>query len=1356
MKKTKLLVLIILFFSLSKVFSLEVNFEHIGAKEGLSQISVLSIYQDKLGYMWFGTREGLNRYDGQNIKTFYSKEEDESGLSSNIINTICGNEEFLFIHCGYHHLVSYNIKTNQFKIIDNNCQHIGQGKDCLWFSSKNELKYINYSSKEIKNFYTIPDNMEINCVFEASNKKIYIGTENGLCILDENKIFNQFLEGNVISCVYEDSKQNIWVGTSGNGAYKMNRNGMIKNYSASPNKTNSSLSNNVIRSFCEDNFGQMWIATFYGLNCMIPETDQIFIYQNTKNKPTELSHNSIYSLYKDKQGTIWIGTYYGGVNYHNPEDNIYTYYYPDPEDKKTVNFPIIGKITEDKNHNLWICTEGGGLNFFDREKKEFHCYKAGEKNGLSHDNLKCVWYNKNNNRLYVGTYMGGLNVLDIDKQQFKYFTTTTSEKLPSDIIETVFPYKNKLVIFTQKGIVQLDLQTEKIEPFFKDPRVEEQIKMNNISGLYIDSKENLWLPLTEGGVYRYDLKNGKLDLYTHMFHKEKTIGRHMISCIYETKDGCLLFATLGSGLFEFLPDKNNFERYTAVEKGFLSDFVNYITETNNGYIFLSTNKGINLLDKDRKSQYSISKENGFPLKEISPECGACITENGEIFVGGSSGMVSFFENQINYTTKDYHLFFSDLYINNRLQTVVENNSIIKETLPYLKKLWLKHDQTNIVIEFASSNYLKLNKVPFEYKLTGFDKDWIPLKDQSIRYSNLSPGKYTLEVREILKNISNKELKSIYMDIQVVPPFYASPLAFCIYALLVILILWSIIHLNKMKIKLKTSLEYEIRENNRIQELNQIKLQFFTNISHEFRTPITLILGQIESILQIEDISLHIQKKMVKIQKNASHLLALISELLDFRKQERDMLELKVKEMNIVDFTKQVFNSFNDLAEKKQIEYTFFSSENKILVWFDPVQMQKVLYNLLSNAFKYSEDKTSIMVKVEKKHSNEVLISVIDSGIGISEEDLPKIFERFYQGKNIDPFHQTGTGIGLALSKGIVELHHGTISVQNNQDKGSTFKVSLRTSSDHFTSEEKNSQSDSDWDFFKKSGLPELLFFEEIKRSHLTEHSSSSEATILIVEDNEDLLNFLDEIFSPIYHVETAKDGFEALEKVANMQPDIVLSDIMMPKMSGKEMCAKLKSNFETSHIPVVLITADMSEEQNLEGLMAGADDYITKPFNVKALISRCNNLVLSQKRLKERYSKQVGDTPVVIATNKRDQELLNQATEVVLKYIDDPEFNVNIFAIEMALGRSRLYLKIKGLTGMTPNEFILNIRLKKAASLLLTEPELNVSDITYRLGFNTPRYFSKCFKDLFGISPLNYRKKKEDEDMKDHVDLDEN
>ncbi len=1328
----KLFIFCLLIFLAENLISTNVNFEHIGVADGLSQTSVFSIYQDDLGYMWFGTQEGLNRYDGKNIKIILSGEDEKTGLTSNIINSIHGKLDKLYILCGYNQVVEYDTKKDKFRAISQQSQHIFAGKDNLMISSRNILQRMNYDTETISDYYKIDDRLEITCIFESNNNNIYLGTENGLCIIDKNKSRSQLIGGSYITSVIEDSKQNIWVGTSGDGVFKINRYGKIDKYS-SKNKSNLTLSNNIIRAICEDDFGRIWIGTFSGLNCIFPETGYTVVYENKTNKSTELAHNSVFSLFKDSQGTIWIGTFYGGVNFHNPEFSVFTYFFSN-DNGSGVSFPVVGRMTEDNDNNLWICTEGGGLNFFNRKNNTFKYYNV-ENSGLSHNNAKCIWYNKFNNKLYIGTHLGGLNIFDIKNNTFKVLRAIPrSYSLPDDIVNEIIPYKDKLVIFTHKGIVQMDLSSEKIEPFFENSEFEKLVKSVYTTSMFIDSKENVWICLTEGGVLRYDLKNKSFKRY---IRTSSNIGRHAIYDIYETTSGSLLFSTLGSGLFEYIPSKDDFKRYSAEQNGLLSNFIYQITETKLGHILLLTNNGVNILNKDKVGLYILNSNTGFPLEKINSECGVCVMDDGEIFIGGNNGMTSFYESQLNHRPINYKLFFSELYVNNKLVSPAINNDVLSYSLPYVNSIRLKHNQTNLLIQFTTSNYIKLNPKTFEYKLIGIDETWIPTESQNIRYSNLKPGKYKLIVRDKADEIG----KEITMDIRVLPPIYASTVAFLFYFLLLSLTIWVLLRLNRAKQELKTSLDLEISENNKIQELNQAKLQFFTNVSHEFRTPLTLIIGQIEFILQMEDLPQFIASRLQKVHKSATQLTSLISELLNFRKQEKELLELKVTELDIVEFAKIIFNLFKDLAEHKQIKYSFSSIENEILLWFDPLQLQKVIHNLLSNAFKYTNEKESISLEI-KKNSGQVLIQIVDSGIGIADEDLTKIFERFYQGRNINTQYNKGTGIGLALSKGIVDLHHGTISVKNNSTKGSTFTVALQQGSDHFTPKEKQTRKSTDWSYLKNNGLPDETFFDEIRKENfgVSNITESSELKILIAEDDDEILNFLVDLFSPIYQVVTAKDGEEAFEKVQSIQPDIVLSDIMMPKMSGKELCHKIKSNFETSHIPVVLITADTSEEQNLEGLLVGADDYITKPFNVKLLISRCNNLVFTHKRMQEIYSKQIDSTPIAISTNKRDQELLKLATDVIGKFLDDADFNVNTFATEMALSRSKLYLKIKGLTGMTPNEFIVNTRLKKGASLLLTSSDLSVSDITYMVGFTSPRYFSKCFKNLFGLSPLNYRR----------------
>jgi len=1335
-----LLSYLMLLCSMLKLSAQEINFEHIGAGNGLSQISVMSIYQDEHGYMWFGTREGLNRYDGQDIVVYQANETDETGLPSNIINMISGDQQgMLYLLCGYKHLVGYDKKLDMFKLINNNCQTLAQGKNSLWYATDNNIIQYDYNNKLSVDYFRVSKDYKVRRLYETSNGKLYIGTESGLGMLDENKVFNIILPDINISTLYEDSKQNIWIGTAENGVYKINRTGLIDHFTHRQ-QSHWSLSSNIIRDFSEDNFGQIWIATFTGLDKLIPESGQIINFRNYGDKPTDLSHTSIYSLYKDKQGTLWIGTYYGGINYYNPEANIYTYYYPNPNNRNSVNFPIVGKMTEDKDGNLWICTEGGGLNFFDRKSRTFGFFKAGGNNSIAHNNLKCIWYNSDNHKLYIGTHMGGLSIYDIRSKTFKTISTITNGLMPNNVIEAIQPYKGGLIILTQKGFVRLDLQSENLSMLFDHADIRKTIG-NQITTFLVDSKNNLWMAQTDGGLLKYNLNTAKLKTYNHSFVSTGSIGRHNITRIYEDRRGRLLFSSMGSGLFEYLPENDVFVRYSTIQNGLLSDFIYDITETTYGYLVLLTNKGVNLFDPENNKSQFLDKNRGLPLDMINVGCGIYSAKNGEIFVGGINGMTSFYENQITPVPKDYRLFFSELIIDNEIVKPGQAGDILQYTLPYLREIKLKYKQNNFAIKFAVSNYIKAHKTTYEYKLSGLDEKWIPAVDQTIKYSNLSPGNYVLYIRETASGNSRTKPREISMIITVMPPFYASMPAYFVYAFLIALLLWRIIAFNKSKILLKTSLEYEIRENDRIKELNQAKLQFFTNISHEFRTPLTLIIGQIESMTQFESLTPAIHNKLVKVYKNATHLRNLITELLDFRKQEKDLLALRVNEQNVVSFVKNIYKSFNEMALTRRIDFNFNSVERNILLWFDAVQLQKVFYNLISNAFKYSKDNSSISVKIERRNEG-VRISVSDSGVGIPEEDLEKIFERFYQSKNQKNSNsgQFSTGVGLALSKGIVELHHGEIRATNNKDAGTTITVTLITGSEHFTEEEKAPGKDMDLNNIVETELPDKLFLESIATENESDTDEISRSLILIVEDNEEMLHFLSDIFSAIYRVETAVDGVQGLDKVRELQPDIVLSDVMMPNMSGKELCDKIKSSFETSHIPVVLLTADSSEEQNLESLMLGADDYITKPFNVKALISRCNNLVVSRKRMQEKFSKQTDSIPVMLATNKMDQELLSKATQIVTKHIDDCDFDVSRFASEMALGRSKLYLKIKGITGMTPNDFILNIRLKSAATSLAVDSELNISDITYRYGFSTPRYFSKCFKELFGMSPLHYRK----------------
>ena len=674
----------------------------------------------------------------------------------------------------------------------------------------------------------------------------------------------------------------------------------------------------------------------------------------------------------------------------------------------------------------------------------------------------------------------------------------------------------------------------------------------------------------------------------------------------------------------------------------------------------------------------------------------------------------------------------------------DQSGILTDILAKTSDIYLSYKQNNITVEFASFNYNNDRNRLFEYRLEGFDKAWTQTTGTTITYTNLPPGEYILRARPLAGKENLDE--EVHLNIHVSAPFYATVWAYFFYLLCLLGVMIAFIRFKTRQAALKSSLEFERKEKERIEELNQVKLRFFTNISHEFRTPLTLILGQIEVLMQM-DLGTTIYNRILRIYKNAWHMRNLISELLDFRKQEQGYLKLKVEEQNLVTFTRQIYMCFYEYAQKKEITYRFDNVEETISVWFDSKQLQKVIFNLLSNAFKYTPNKGSIRVEV-RMLASQAIVSVCDTGVGIPEEHISKIFERFYQTDNSSSF-TLGTGIGLALAKGIMNMHHGKIDVESTVGKGTKFTLSLPLGNRHFSDEEMATV-ESRESVIISEAVPMLPFeqimdVEEEKTKVQENIKEEDKPIILLVDDNEELLSMLEDLFLPIYKVYIAHDGREGLEMARQIQPDLIISDVMMPEMSGKELCYKIKTNVELSHISVVLLTAQTSVEYVVEGLMFGADDYVTKPFNVKVLIARCNNLIKNKKRLIAHYAgKTITESPVAEAINERDKELLAKCVNIIKENFENPAFDVTALASELCVGRSKLYMQFKQMTGLTPNEFILKIKLDEAMSLLKNHPELNISEISIRLGFSSPRYFSKSFKAFFGVAPQTVRSRKKE------------
>ena len=1343
----KVILLFLLFLSVDTVRTQgqNITFSHLTTDDGLSQFSVNSMYIDEQGIIWIGTREGLNRYNGNDIKSFKLKKNDPNSLFSNTVLRITGNRNgkvYLLCTDG---VAEFDLATQRFKtLLQGNVDAI-YFNEKLYIGKREEVFVYNESTGNFDLFYHLAGkNITLSCLHLDKNKNLWMGTtSNGIYCLSEDKSLSRPVTKGNITSIYEDSSNELWIGSWEEGLYRVKTDGNIENLRHNPMNTNS-LCSNFVRSCCEDNSGDLWIGTFNGLNRYDRETGKFHLYTANGNSPDGLTHSSIWCIVKDGQGTIWLGTYFGGVNYFNPEYEIYTRYKVGDTEKAGLSSPIVGRMTEDKDGNLWICTEGGGVNVYDRINNTYRWYRHEEgRNSISHNNVKAIYYDRANEIMWIGTHLGGLNKLDLRTNRFTVYRMKAGDptSLPSDIVRDIIPYKDKLVVATQKGVCLFSPATGSCEQLFQETKEGRGIGM--VASLCIDNDGTLWVAATGEGVYSYRFDTGKLTNYPHNPANPNSLSNNNINNIMQDSNGNLWFSTSGSGLDRYRKESDDFENFDMQKDGLSSDCIYEVFESSiqKGHLLLITNQGFSEFDYPNQKFYNYGTENGFPLTAVN-ENALFVTHDGEVFLGGIQGMISFWEKKLHFSPKSYNILLSRLLVNGKEVTPGDETGILEQSICHTPEIKLRANQSMFSIEYATSNFIPANRDEILYRLEGFSDEWNHTyrKQTLITYTNLNPGKYTLVIKSQRDGIKEAKLLII-----VLPSWYETWWAYLIYTIVTISLLWYLIQNYNSRIKLRESLKYEKKHIEDLEALNQSKLRFFTNISHEFRTPLTLIVGQVETLLQVQTFTPNIYNKVLGIYKNSLQLRELITELLDFRKQEQGHMKIKVSRHNLVNFLYENYLLFLEYASSKQINFKFNKQKDDIEVWYDQKQMQKVINNLLSNALKHTkaEDTISINVSQEEDYA---IIEIKDTGSGIAAAEIDKIFDRFYQTEHLNSLNTgAGTGIGLALTKGIIELHQGTIRVESEPGKGSSFIITLKLDKKHFTEEQIAQESTESTIRQTETIVPsvEIIPDSEWKEE---ENKRIEGAKMLIVEDNESIKQMLAGIFETFYQVSTASDGEEALEMIQKEMPSIILSDVVMPRMSGTELCKRIKTDFNTCHIPVVLLTARTAIEHNIEGLKIGADDYITKPFNTNLLISRCNNLVNSRRLLQEKFSKQPQTFAQMLATNPMDKEMLDRAMDIIERHLDDTDFNVNIFAREMGMARTNLFTKLKAVTGQTPNDFILNIRLKKGAVMLRNNPELNITEISDRIGFSSSRYFSKCFKEIYHVSPLAYRKGEEKEE----------
>lgn len=1334
-------ILIFCFIAYITIQAQDLYFKHLGIPDGLSQVCIHTIFQDEFGAVWIGTSEGLNRYNGNNVLAFPLTNAEKKIFNSNI-GRISGNRNGTLYIISEGDLLSINLYTQKVeKIRDKGVYNLFCEKDTLWITCTDGIYYYTQQEKKLSLFTQKPNKItnlyiDNDTIWAINSTALYRISRKNPNDITKAADFNNG------SCIFVDKKHNIWIG-GWNGLYRFTPSQTLIHYTS--NDTPRTISHNQIRDIIEDNYGNIWIGSFKGIDCFHPESNFWTHYTEYGVSPNTLSHCSILSLCKDIQGNIWAGTYYGGVNIFNPNPSSDYFYHADPLKKNWLNFPVTGKMAEDKKGNLWICTEGGGLHSLNRTTGKFtqYTHQSGNNQSLGSNNLKSILYNTQNEKLYIGTHLGGMYILDLKTQTGHRLTHKTDDiqSLPYDIVNEIQKYKDGLIVLTQGGVTFMDIHNEKFLPLSNDPQINQVLNQKFAYETFlIDSRERLWLGHVKGGVTSINLRNNQLTYY-----KLDSLKQSGVSQIFEDSQGEIYICTIGSGIFHYLNHKNFFEAYNVGNQSIPNNFCYYLCNSNKpNNLYLIHGKGLSIFNTQ-----SGKTENTFRFFNQTYSLGSSLFKDskGRLYISGTNGLAVIQQQTLDNTPQSQTVSFDRLFVYNQEVFPGDSTKILSHILNKTNTLDLSYNQNNITIEFSTFNHFNDLYQSFEYFLQGFDNSWNQTHGRNITYTNLPPGNYKLRLRPVAQNQST--IQEAQLNIHIAPPFYASSWAYTIYTLLTLGVILLIINFIIKQTSLRSSLKFERKEKERIEELNQLKINFFTNISHEFRTPLTLILSQLETLLQTDYLSTAIHNRILRIYKNAWNMRKLISELLDFQKQEEGGLKLKVEEHNMVSFVHQIYTSFHEIASQKEIEYHFQASTENLPVWFDELQMQKVFSNLLLNAFKYTPTHGCINIEIYS-NNKDAIITVSDTGIGISEKDIQKIFNQFYQVESQPNSLTPGTGIGLSIAKNIVELHHGNITVHSTLQKGTRFTVSLPLGKQHFKEEILTYASQTEAILPADSEIRLSTFYipekdEEIEIEEKQEKENIDNPVLLLVEDNEELCNILKEVLQHTYQLHITHNGQEALNLAQELNPDLIISDLLLPGLSGKELCYKIKNNIELSHISIILMTGQMSVENMIESFMFGADDYIIKPFDIRVLLARCRSLLKNKKRLKDYYTHNpsVPTTTEADAISEADRKLLKKCIDIIRENFTNPEFDVMVLANHLCMGRSKLYTKFKQLVGIPPNEFILKIKLEEAMRLLKEHPEFNISEISIQLGFSSPRYFSKLYKAYFGVAPQSIRSKKE-------------
>ncbi len=1304
-------------------------FSRLSSEAGLSQVNVKSIIQDSYGFMWFGTRNRLNRYDGTNIRIFNCYDANFRQGNNNISALYedtdkklwVGTDKGIYIFNPLDETFTFwgDSASNGVKITDWVSTIQGDQDNNIWIVIPNEGIFRYHEPSREMFHYVIGDLQMPNqggnpqCMCIEKNGNIWIGTNgNGVYLFNkDSNTFSQYLgdnngdslEGEHIytMCDYGDD---LALGIHEGKLRKLNKRKNTLSDVNAPD-VHYKIIRNVLRFDDE-----LWVGTEAGLFIINELKNSVIQLQEDPMYPYSLSDNVVESIYKDKENGVWLGTRFGGVSHLAKKGFSFECYVPLSHSKNSINSRRLREMKEDKNGNIWIASEDKGLDIFDTKNLTF---KRIEENGIDrYKNTKVLGLYLNEKQAWLGFFKNGLDIIHFSDFKIEHFSGKDLNLDEASIYTICEDRYGKLWIGNGWGI------------FVGSKDKKDFTRMDEFGTSYIydimeDSKGLIWVATLGNGIFKYNQITKEIFHYTNQTGDDTSLSSNSVSDITETSLGDIWFATDRGGICLYNRESDNFTTFSLKEG--LPDNVAYkIIEDKEYNLWFGTNNGLVRFNPDNKHIRVFSESDGLPIHQFNYKS-ALAGSDGKFYFGGLNGLLSF--NPYSFVENKFipPVHITHLTIDNQIVELGTNNTPLEKSISHTQKIKLNYNQSNIGFDFVSLSFTAPRANKYAYMLEGIDKSWNYINaNKTVSYAKLPPGNYTFRV----KGSNNDGLwneRGAAVEIEIMPPWWVSNLAKFIYVMLTLLILYYILNRYKKQTERKQTERQRLFESEKEKELYSSKVEFFTNIAHEIRTPITLINGPLESMLEMDITDPELSKSLKIMSKNTSDLLGLVNQLLDFRKVDSNKFLLNRTNQNLSGFLREVYTRFEHIAQKQNKTMVLALPPEDIIFSFDKSALSKVLNNLLSNAVRYSDKHIEVGMISDNNH---IFIKIRNDGDLIPLDLREKIFDPFYQGDK----HRnspSSSGIGLSLARSLTELHDGSLYYHHDQALNE-FVIKLL------------SQPESGEVLITDEIPEDNYIFEEQTNVDDKQHLE----IILLVEDNADMLNFIADRLSKQFGVEKAANGIEALKVLKEKNIDLVLTDIMMPEMNGFEICKNIKENLDYSHIPVVLVTAKNDLKSKIHGLEMGADAYVEKPFSMNHLITQLTTILHNRRREKEAFMRKPFLPIQNIGMNKADEEFIQKIIDIIEENITDSGFSVERLAENVFMSRSNLHRKIKALTELTSIDFIRLIRLKKAAELIQSG-KYRIGEVCYLVGINSPSYFIKLFQKQFGMTPKEFAKQQQ-------------